>query len=74
MFGVTEIVTFDLETRRSRVTAVPVRGDLLGQTANGTGSLLAYLVIGSCKPDDPTMQAELVAPGQPRHVCLVKLP
>jgi hypothetical protein len=76
------IVTFDLKTRQARETFIPRRGSLIDQTPDGTGTVVAYLVQGSCELDDSSLEAELesISKGtyseldHPVHVCFVKIP
>jgi hypothetical protein len=83
MYGT--IVILNLETRQSREIALPVAAEaLLAQTRDGRGFLLAYLVRGSCEPEEsPRGENEWILPGnaklrreqvRPIRVCFMKIP
>jgi hypothetical protein len=81
-----EIVLYNLATKKSQKTALPVEAlDLVDQTQEGGGHLVAYYANAPCEPNAASEEAEseLLVPGNvnPRrdqapatHMCFVKLP
>ena len=81
-----EIVMFDIVTRETRKIELPVEAqDLIDQTQDRTGHLVAYYANAPCEPDAASEEAEsqLLIPGNAKlrrqqppaiHVCFVKFP
>jgi hypothetical protein len=69
------VVVFDLNTRKSEETFLPVRAErLLDVKPEADGFLIAYTTLGPCDPGDTAAGSRFQPLHRPKDVCFAKIP